>query len=142
MKNGQLSRQLDHVRIIAAALIIFLAAACCEAFDVSYDSFGSGGSITGKAGIAVSHSLVSLIHEGIREDENSSGSRSQAIDKAADPSALFSRITRKLLTAAGYVPFGSLVHFRSYVLLICTSACISLFCPETIRFIHLKDGSK
>lgn len=124
-------------------MIIFLAVVYCAGFDVSVDSFSSGGSITGTGVMPVSHSMVSLLHSGIREDTADSSSRGHDLEKAAVSSDLHGRIMRKLLTDAGsYIPSGVQISFRSYVLLICTSACISLFCPVFIRFIHLKDGSK
>ena len=133
----------NPIKAITLALIIFLAAACCEAFDVPADSFTSGGSITGASVLPVSHSMLSLVQTGAHEDNSNVGSHWQNLERAAAADDLLSRIMRKLLTAAsGYVPFGSLIHFRRYVLLICTSACISIFCPDSIRVIHLKDGSK
>ena len=63
-----MTRHFDRVRNISLFLIIFLAAVYCAGFDVSVDSFSSGGSITGKSVMPVSHSMVSLVHSGIRED--------------------------------------------------------------------------
>lgn len=138
-----MTRHFDRVRNISLFLIIFLAAVYCAGFDVSVDSFSSGGSITGKSVMPVSHSMVSLVHSGIREDTADGSSRGHDLEKATASSDLQGRIMRKLLTDAGSnIPSGVQISFRTYVLLICTSACISLFCPVFIRFIHLKDGSK
>ena len=133
----------DRIKNLSILLIIVLAAVCCAAFDVSAGPFSPAGSITGTNVMPVSHSMISLVHTGIRDDNGGVSSRGHSLERAAAASELPGRVMRKLLTAAGaYIPFGSLNLFRSYILLICTSVCIFLFCTVFIRFIHLKDGSK
>lgn len=58
-------RRTHHTKIIAAALAFFITALGCAAFDVSVDTFSSGGSITGKSTVCISHSLISFVHTGI-----------------------------------------------------------------------------
>lgn len=52
---------------------MFLAAVCCADFNVSGDVFSPGGSISGGSSVSVSHSLVSIVHTGIREDRGEEG---------------------------------------------------------------------
>lgn len=136
-------RQIKPVRSIAIFLIIFIAALCGEGFNVSADELSPGGSISGKTTVAVSHSLISFVHTGIREDSSENAYRGQPLGRVSVSGDALGSMARRLLAYDGeHIPFGSRIHFRLYYLFICISGCVYLFSPALVRFIHLKDGSK
>lgn len=128
---------------ITLAMVFFLTAICCVSFDVSYDSFTSGGSIKGISQAKISHSLTVFAHTGVREDRNADGSGGQSIQNATAATNILSRLIRKLLQFAGTSRLAGVpVNFNLYVISVCISGCTFLLCLALVRLIHLKDGSK
>ena len=128
---------------ITIIMMFFLTAVCCVSFDVSYDSFTSGGSIRGVSQAKVSHSLTVFAHTGIHEDKSTEGSSGQSLHNASTAPHILSRLIRKLLNSAcGNRLAGAPVNYNLYVISLCISGCALLLCLAIVRLIHLKDGSK
>ena len=128
---------------ITLIMMFFLTAVCCVSFDVSYDSFTSGGSIKGFSQAKVSHSLTVFAHTGVHEYRSTEGSSGQSIQNATATTHILSRLIRKLLQfAGGGRPAGAPVNYNLYVISLCISGCAFLLCLALVRLIHLKDGSK
>lgn len=142
----------DHMRHICSntfrksitlIMMFFLTAVCCVSFDVSYDSFSSGGSIKGISQAKVSHSLTVFAHTGVREDRSTDGSSGQSLQNAAATTHILSRLIRKLLQFVGISRrAGTPVSYNLYLISLCISGCAFLLCLALVRLIHLKDGSK
>lgn len=128
---------------ITLIVMFFLATVCCVSFDVSYDSFTSGGSIKGISQATVSHSLTVFAHTGVQEDRSTQGSSSQNLQNAAATNHILSRLIKKLLRFAGEGHLtGAPLNYNLYVISVCISGCAFLLCLAIVRSIHLKDGSK
>lgn len=128
---------------ITLIMLFFITAVCCVSFDVSYDSFSSGGSINGISQAKVSHSLTVFAHTGVHEDRSAEGSSGQNFQNAAVTTHILSRLIRKLMHFAGECHIsGTPVNYNLYVISVCISGCAFLLCLALVRFIHLKDGSK
>lgn len=128
---------------ITLIMMFFLTAVCCVSFDVSYDSFSSGGSIKGFSQAKLSHDLTVFAHTGVHEDRTTDGSSGQSLQHATATTHILSRLIRKLLHfAGGSRPAGAPVNYNLYVISVCISGCAFFLCLALVRFTHLKDGSK
>ena len=128
---------------ITLIMMFFLTAVCCVSFDVSYDSFSSGGSIKGISQARVSHSLTIFAHTGVHEDRSTNSSNNQSLENSAAGSHIFYRLIKKLLQFSGGSRFTeAAVSCNLYVISLCIAGCAFLLCLAIVRLIHLKDGSK
>ena len=128
---------------ITLIMMFFLTAVCCVCFDVSYDSFASGGSIKGISQATVSHSLTLFTHTGVNENRSTDSSGEQSLDNTPVSNHILTRLIRKLMQIlGGSLPAGSAVSFSLYLVTACISGYACLFCLTLVSCIHLKDGSK
>lgn len=128
---------------ITLIMMFFLTAVCCVSFDVSYDSFSSGGSIKGISQATVSHSLTIFAHTGVNENRSTGNSSEQSLDNTPVSNHILTRFIRKLMQiTGGCLPTESAVSFSLYLVTACISGCACLFFLTLVSFIHLKDGSK
>ena len=126
---------------IALVFILLLAAVCCSSFNISSDTFGTGGSISGCKNAAITHSQILCTPQTVGKDCGSEVEQSMA--KTAAASDLMSRAARKLLQFREVLLLsGSGVSCRIFTRSICILAFAYRILLTHIRFIHLKDGSK
>lgn len=129
-------------RNISLALILFSIALNCAAFDVSIDTLGTGGSITGKRSVPFTNFLTSVINSGSGEDNNEEDLRQNPEKKAALSNLISNTVRSTIYFFSDWNICEQLIHSCFYCLSICTLCCVCLFRRILIRIINLKDGSK
>lgn len=133
----------NSLRNISIILITLIAAVYCCGVDLSYDAFSVGGSIKGNASVDISRSLIATVPAAVNESTGRNSGNQQDLEKANASSDLLISIARKLEAARGCDPLSDTIRYSKYYLIsVCVSCLAYLFLLISIRFIHLKDGSK